>query len=77
MENNISYDGGFKFKPNYKWPEKGNERNCPTDPTVPWQLNDDDPSYFGKPWWCYKCQFQFSEEDVMKGITCPNASKAQ
>ena len=29
MENNISYDGGFKFKPDYKWPEKGAVQACP------------------------------------------------
>ena len=29
MENNISYDGGFKFKPDYKWPEKGTKKECP------------------------------------------------
>ena len=29
MYNNISYDGGFKFKPDYKWPEKGSEEICP------------------------------------------------
>ena len=29
MENNISYEGGFKFKPDYKWPEKGTKKECP------------------------------------------------
>ena len=29
MENNISYDGGFKFKPDYKWPEMGSVQACP------------------------------------------------
>jgi len=30
------------------------------------QLNEDNPAYFGKPWWCPKCQFQFSEEELNK-----------
>ncbi|SVC52244.1 uncharacterized protein METZ01_LOCUS305098, partial [marine metagenome] len=20
--------------------------------------------YYGKPWWCFKCKWQFSEEDL-------------
>ena len=26
-------------------------------------LADDRPTFFGKPWWCYRCQWQFAEED--------------
>ena len=74
MQDHHTPDPAFKFKPDYKWPEPGNEGNCPIDPTIPWQLKEDEPSYYGKPWWCYKCQFQFSEEDVIKGVTCPNAT---
>ena len=55
----------FKFRPDYKWPEEGSERNCPRcDSSM--QLNEDNPAYFGKPWWCPKCQFQFSEEELNK-----------
>ena len=71
MEDHRKPDPAIKFKPDYKWPEPGNERNCPADPTIPWQLNEDDPAYYGKPWWCFKCQFQFSEEDLTQGVNCP------
>ena len=30
------------------------------------ELVENSPSYYGKPWWCYKCQWQFSEEDFAK-----------
>ena len=35
MQDHHTPDPAFKFKPDYKWPEKGNERNCPTDLTFP------------------------------------------
>ena len=77
MEDHRTHDPALKFKPDYKWPELGNERNCPADPTIPWQLNEDDPAYYGKPWWCFKCQFQFSEEDLMQGVFCPNGTDSK
>ena len=62
--NKIStYDPAIKFNPDYVWPKEGTERNCPKCETA-MQLVDNDPTYFGKPWWCYKCKWQFSEEDL-------------
>ena len=62
--NKIStYDTAIKLKPDYVWPEEGAERNCPKCETA-MQLVDNDPTYFGKPWWCHKCKWQFSEEDL-------------
>ena len=62
--NKIStYDPAIKFKPDYVWPEEGAERNCPKCETA-MQLVDNDPTYFGKPWWCPQCKWQFSEEDL-------------
>ena len=74
MEDHRTPDPTLKFKPDYKWPELGTERNCPADPTIAWQLNEDVPAYYGKPWWCFKCQFQFSEEDLTQGVTCLNST---
>ena len=69
-------DPSFKFRPDYEWPKEGSERNCPRcDSSM--QLNEDNPAYFGKPWWCPKCQFQFSEEDLTKGVNCPNNGTAR
>ena len=65
MENNISYDGGFKFKPEYKWPEKGAVQACPRC-NEQLELIENRKTYFGKPWWCVPCQWQFSEEDLVK-----------
>ena len=65
MENNISYDGGFKFKPDYKWPEKGTKKECPRC-NKQLELIENRKTYFGKPWWCVPCQWQFSEEDLLK-----------
>ena len=65
MENEYSYDGGLKFKPNYKWPEVGTEKNCPKcDDQL--ELIENRNTYFGKPWWCVTCQWQFSEDDLAK-----------
>ena len=30
--------------------------------------------YYGKPWWCYKCKWQFSEEDF-PNMECPSQAK--
>tara|TARA_Y100000741_G_C17885954_1_gene409068 strand:+ start:66 stop:284 length:219 start_codon:yes stop_codon:yes gene_type:complete len=58
-----TYEDGLKYKPNYKWPKPGTVKNCPKCKR-PLELCEDSPSYYGKPWWCYKCQWQFSEEDL-------------
>jgi hypothetical protein len=28
------------------------------------QLQEDIRDYYGKPWWCHTCQWQFSEEEL-------------
>ena len=48
MENNISYDGGFKFKPDYKWPEKDTVQTCPRC-NEQLELIENRKTYFGKP----------------------------
>ena len=65
VDNNISYDGDFKFKPDYKWPEKGSVELCPKC-SEKLELVENRKTYFGKPWWCVPCQWQFSEEDLRK-----------
>ena len=57
-----NFEDGLKYKPDYKWPKPGTEKKCPKC-KIPLELCEDKPSYYGKPWWCYKCQWQFSEED--------------
>ena len=63
--NNISYDSGFKFKPDYKWPKNGSKEKCPRC-NEQLELVENRKTYFGKPWWCVPCQWQFSEEDLLK-----------
>jgi len=63
MDKHTTYDPAIKFRSDYEWPEEGTERNCPTCST-PMQLNDNVETYLGKPWWCPKCQWQYSEEDL-------------
>ena len=29
MKDHHTYENGLKYKPDYKWPEPGSERNCP------------------------------------------------
>jgi hypothetical protein len=62
MNESQNLDNPIKFKPDYVWPEKGTERNCPRCET-PLQLNENRRDYYGKPWWCGPCQWQFSEDD--------------
>ncbi len=65
MKEYHTYENGLKYKPDYKWPENGSQKDCP-------RCNDSleivkkDNAYYGKPWWCSKCQWQFSEEDLEK-----------
>lgn len=60
------FDDPLKFRPDYEWPEKGSERDCPKCGTG-MQLVENRPEYFGKPWWCHKCKWQFSEDDLISG----------
>ena len=57
-----TFEDGLKYKPDYKWPKPGTEKKCPKC-KIPLELCEDKHSYYGKPWWCYKCKWQFSEED--------------
>ena len=62
MNDSVNLDNPIKFKPDYVWPEKNTERNCPKCDTS-LQLNENRKDYYGKPWWCGPCQWQFSEDD--------------
>ena len=53
----------IKFKANYEWPEVGSTKDCPKCGKS-LQLNEQSPQYYGKPWWCGSCKWQFSEEDI-------------
>lgn len=65
------YEDPLKFRPNYTWPEPGTQRSCPKS-GHPLQLVENSPTYFGKPWWCSRCQYQFTEEELAAGsATCP------
>ena len=54
MANNQDLDNSVKFRVEYKWP-KCND---------PMQLQPNLRDYYGKPWWCHTCQWQYSEEDL-------------
>ena len=41
------------------------EKNCPRCNNR-LELVENKETYFGKPWWCVPCQWQFSEEDLSK-----------
>jgi hypothetical protein len=60
-----TFEEGLKYRQDYEWPEPGTEKKCPKCQRE-LELVENSPSYYGKPWWCYKCQWQFSEEDFAK-----------
>ena len=60
---NQNLDNSVKFKVDYTWPEEGSTRNCPKC-NDPMQLQPNVSEYYGKPWWCHTCQWQFSEEEL-------------
>jgi len=60
-----TFEDGLKYRPDYEWPKPGTEKKCPKCQRE-LELVENSPSYYGKPWWCYKCQWQFSEEDFAK-----------
>ena len=63
MKDHHTYENGLKYKPDYKWPEKDTVEICPRcNDTL--ELISEHKAYFGKPWWCTKCQWQFSVEDL-------------
>ena len=51
---------GYKIKVEIK---EGTEKNCPKCDD-PMQLQANVEEYYGKPWWCHSCQWQFSEEEL-------------
>ena len=63
MNINENFDGGLKYKPDYKWPKAGTKRKCPKCKEL-MQLLENKDNYYGKPWWCVPCQWQYSEEDL-------------
>ena len=68
-----TFEDGLKYRPDYEWPEEGTERKCPRFSHLI-ELVEDRPNYYGKPWWCSKCKWQFSEEDF-PGMECPSQEK--
>ena len=63
MHHHHTLEDGFKYRPDYKWPEPGSEQDCPRCGNQ-LELVENKESYYGKPWWCAPCQWQFSEEDL-------------
>ena len=63
MQKHHTFDSGLKYRPDYKWPEEGTERDCPKC-NLNLELVANLDTYYGKPWWCAPCQWQFSEEDL-------------
>ena len=60
-----TFEDGLKYRPDYEWPDEGTKRIC-TKCMRPLELCENSPNYYGKPWWCFKCKWQFSEEDLKK-----------
>lgn len=65
MQEHHTFENGLKYRPDYKWPESGTERDCPRCNEY-LEIIENVKTYFGKPWWCAPCQWQFSEEDLDK-----------
>ena len=63
MQQYHTLEEGFKYKPDYEWPEDGCEQDCPRCGES-LELIENKPSYYGKPWWCAPCQWQFSQDDL-------------
>ena len=69
MKKHRDLDNPVKFKPDYTWPKDGTKRSCPKN-NEPLQLQENLPQYYGKPWWCHHCQWQFTEEDLKSDDFC-------
>tara|TARA_B100001250_G_C19574116_1_gene688972 strand:- start:86 stop:310 length:225 start_codon:yes stop_codon:yes gene_type:complete len=67
MKDHHTYENGLKYKPDYKWPKQDSKENCPRC-SESLELMENNKTYYGKPWWCAKCQWQFSQEDLDKVI---------
>tara|TARA_Y100000748_G_scaffold192088_1_gene160883 strand:- start:1541 stop:1738 length:198 start_codon:yes stop_codon:yes gene_type:complete len=63
MSNSENLDNSVKFRVDYTWPKDGSTRDCPKC-NEPMQLQANVNEYYGKPWWCHGCQWQFSEEEL-------------
>lgn len=70
MHKHHTSEEGYKYKPDYSWPDKGAKKDCPRCNDA-LELVENKDTFFGKPWWCAPCQWQFSEEDLEK-ITPPS-----
>ena len=69
MKKHRDLDNPVKFKPDYAWPKDGTKRSCHKN-NEPLQLQENLPQYYGKPWWCHHCQWQFTEEDLKSDDFC-------
>ncbi|MBL7014511.1 MAG: hypothetical protein ISR83_08825 [Candidatus Marinimicrobia bacterium] len=63
MQDHHKHEKGLKYHEDYQWPESGTEKECPKCNNA-LELQKNEPTFFGKPWWCGRCQWQFSEEDL-------------
>ena len=63
MSNSENLDNSVKFRVDYTWPKEGSTRDSPKC-NEPMQLQANVNEYYGKPWWCHGCQWQFSEEEL-------------
>lgn len=64
MQDYHTFKDGLEFRPKYKWPRKNAKKNCPKC-KEPLELVENTKNYYGKPWWCSRCQWQFSQEDLV------------
>ena len=60
-----TFDSPIEFNPDYEWPNEDAELDCPKCDN-PLTLNIKRIDYKGKPWWCGKCRWQFSNEEATK-----------
>ncbi|MBH10358.1 MAG: hypothetical protein CMG74_08420 [Candidatus Marinimicrobia bacterium] len=67
MDSHHTFEDGLKYKPDYSWPEKGSKRDCPKCNNS-LELLENKENYYGKPWWCAPCQWQYSEEDFKSSL---------
>ena len=74
MEDHSTYEDGLKYRPDYAWPDEGSTRDCPKC-SEEMELIENLENYYGKPWWCSECQWQFSEEEFKDNTIQKNADK--
>jgi len=63
MKKHTVPDPALTFKPQFSWPDPDANRDCPKCGQS-LEMVDKNTNYFGKPWWCPSCQWQFSEEEL-------------